>query len=88
MYISLLLQTNYTTGDNNQLLDTIGDSNSSSSFDMERRSFSSNSNQSTLGNYNSDHSTVFSSADGNTKQCPIIFYFTKHSKQNHNKHFP
>lgn len=50
-------------GDNgNQLLESIGDSNSSSSFDMERRSFSSNSNQSTLGNYNSDHSTAFSTS--------------------------
>lgn len=29
---------------------------------MERRSFSSNSNQSTLGNYNSDHSTAFSTS--------------------------
>ncbi|XP_055317396.1 probable cyclin-dependent serine/threonine-protein kinase DDB_G0292550 isoform X2 [Sitodiplosis mosellana] len=56
-------QTNYTTGDNgNQLLESIGDSNSSSSFDMERRSFSSNSNQSTIGNYNSDHSTAFSTS--------------------------
>lgn len=54
-------QTNYAAGEHgNQLLESIGDSNSSSSFDMERRSFSSNSNQSTLGNYNSDHSTAFS----------------------------
>lgn len=29
---------------------------------MERRSFSSNSNQSTIGNYNSDHSTAFSTS--------------------------
>lgn len=50
-------------GDNgNQLLESIGDSNSSSSFDMERRSFSSNSNQSTIGNYNSDQSTAFSTS--------------------------
>ncbi|XP_031622121.1 hybrid signal transduction histidine kinase A-like [Contarinia nasturtii] len=56
-------QTTYAAGDNgNQLLESIGDSNSSSSFDMERRSFSSNSNQSTLGNYNSDHSTAFSTS--------------------------
>lgn len=47
---------------NQQLLESIGDSNSSSSFDMERRSFSSNSNQSTIGNYNSDHSTAFSTS--------------------------
>lgn len=57
------MQTTYAAGDNgNQLLESIGDSNSSSSFDMERRSFSSNSNQSTLGNYNSDHSTAFSTS--------------------------
>lgn len=57
-------QTNYLVGDNSnqQILDTIGDSNSSSSFDMERRSFSSNSNQSAIGNYNSDHSTAFSTS--------------------------
>lgn len=57
-------QANYLLGDNSnqQLLDTIGDSNSSSSFDMERRSFSSNSNQSTIGNYNSDHSAAFSTS--------------------------
>lgn len=62
-YVIHSLQTNYPAGDNgNQLLESIGDSNSSSSFDMERRSFSSNSNQSTIGNYNSDHSTAFSTS--------------------------
>lgn len=57
-------QANYLLGDNSnqQLLESIGDSNSSSSFDMERRSFSSNSNQSTIGNYNSDHSVAFSTS--------------------------
>lgn len=59
-----LLQTNSTIANDsrNQLaLESIADSNSSSSFDLERRSFSSNSNQSvtTIGNYNNDHSSVF-----------------------------
>lgn len=46
-----------------QLLDSIADSNSSSSYDMERRSFSSNSNQSA---YNNDHCAAFQSSANQT----------------------
>lgn len=79
MFVSFYhFQINYSAGDNGnqQLLESIGDSNSSSSFDMERRSFSSNSNQSTLGNYNSDHSTAFSMSsqqlNGTTNSLPSV----------------
>lgn len=49
----VFLQLNSLDSNSNQLaLDSIADSNSSSSFDLERRSFSSNSNQSS---YNNEH---------------------------------
>lgn len=55
-YVFLIAQA-YSIGENsNQMLDSIGDSNSSSSFDIERRSFSSNSNQSTIGKIKSNSS--------------------------------
>lgn len=61
------MQINYSGDNSNQLigLDSIGDSNSSSSFDMERRSFSSNSNQSTLGNYVTEHNVFSASSQQN-----------------------
>lgn len=52
LYVFVFLQLNALDSSNQLALDSIADSNSSSSFDLERRSFSSNSNQSS---YNNEH---------------------------------